>query len=112
MTTKGCVSGQGPETTKIQKYISSSTGNYASGLKDGIWKFYRRGNKFYKQVTYKFGRIQKVEIIHSNGKWQFVATVNDKLQNAHYISYDPSGEIAKEGDFPVMLLYSNSMDLH
>jgi hypothetical protein len=112
MTTKGCILSEGPQSRSIVNSVCLSQGIYSKGLKTGLWKYYRRTNAFYKQVTYMYGLIQKVEIIHSNGQWRFVVTVDDKKKTAHYIAYDLYGKVESEGDIPEMLLYSNSMDLH
>ncbi len=112
MTTKGCVSSQSEPVTSVAKTTFYCKGNYIDGLKDGIWKYYKGENKQYKQVTYKYGFIQKVEVNHNNGKLKLKAEVNVNTKIVHFITYDKSGKIESEGDFPVLLLYSNSMSLY
>ncbi len=112
MTTKGCVTERGRDIRSIQKNVCLSKGNYSNGYKTGVWKYFRRGKDFYKQITYSYGRIQKVEIVHSNGQWRIIAIVNIKSATAHFITYDQKGNLETEGDIPEFLLYSSSMDLH
>ncbi|MFZ7116302.1 MAG: hypothetical protein ACO1G9_13055 [Bacteroidota bacterium] len=112
MTTKGCIESQGPSYPMVSKSVCISKGNYTKGLKSGIWKYYRDTNKFYKQVTYRFGHIQKVEIIYRNGQWQLIAVVDQEKKVAHFTKYDMNGKVENEGEIPIFLLYSSSMDLH
>lgn len=109
MTTNGCISSVGAPVTSLMNFIIYSKGNYSDGLKNGTWKYYLGVDKLYKQVTYRRGIIQKVEIDYNNGKWKFEAVVNFAKKIAHFKTYDKSGNVETEGDFPLSFLYSNSL---
>ena len=93
MTTNGCISNAGVPVTSLMTFIIYSKGNYSDGLKNGIWKYYLG-----------------VEIDYNNGKWKFEAVVNFAKKIAHFKTYDKSGILETEGDFPLSFLYSNSMN--